>query len=100
MVHTVDDVTLVDACVVPKRVFAYGTVLHHVVGGSTAGGLLFGHECKLELDAAWPQARLLRRLEGRQSRDLLCVLTCIAPKGDRRLSFESPQAPAHHRCRQ
>ena len=26
--------------------------------------------CTLELDAAWPQARLVRRLEGGQSRDL------------------------------
>ncbi len=39
--RTKDDVTLVDARIVSKRVFAYGTVLHHVAVGLTAGGLPF-----------------------------------------------------------
>ncbi len=41
--HTIDDVALVDARIVPKRASAYGTVLYHVAVGSTAGGLPFGH---------------------------------------------------------
>ena len=44
MAHTIDDVALVDTRVVSKRVFAYSTVLHHVVVGSTAGGLPFGRD--------------------------------------------------------
>ena len=43
MARTIDDVTLVNARVVSKRVSVYGTVLHHVAVGvdSTAGGLSF-----------------------------------------------------------
>ncbi len=44
MARTIDDVTLVDTRVVSKRVSVYGTVLYHVVVGSSAGGLSFGRD--------------------------------------------------------